>query len=125
MEKMNFNVWSLTVFFMAVCFVHFYIDFALAAVPLGEIGTNVASNSKGLAKGVTMLGYLGGLSLGIFGLYEMYQARNNRGTATYGGGFVKILIGAGLLGIGEVLGSGSASLFGSDKTQGLQELGIN
>jgi len=37
---------------------------------------------------------------------------------------VKVLIGSVLLGLGEALGSGSATLFGSDQTSGLNDLGL-
>lgn len=99
-------------------------ELAHAAVALGEIGQNVAENSKGVAKGITMAGYAGGAGMGVFGCIEMYKAGKRQGDATYGGGATKLLIGAVLLGVGEALGSGSATIFGSDQTSGLGELGI-
>lgn len=95
-----------------------------AAVAFGEIGQNVAENSKGVAKGVTMAGYAGGAGMGVWGCVEMYKAGKRQGDATYGGGLTKIIIAALLLGLGEFLGSGSATLFGTDQTSGLEELGI-
>jgi hypothetical protein len=55
----------------------------------------------------------------------MYKAAHGQGNATHGKGLVKLLIGALALGIGEFLGSGSATLFGSDQaSSGLGELGL-
>ncbi len=42
----------------------------------------------------------------------------------YAGGLTKVIIGALALGLGELLGSGSATLFGSDQTSGMDELGL-
>ena len=55
---------------------------------------------------------------------DMYKATHNQGQATHARGLTKIIVGALLLGIGEFLGSGSATLFGSDQTSGLGELGL-
>lgn len=54
----------------------------------------------------------------------MYKATKNQGQHTYGAGLTKVIIGALVLGLGEFLGSGSATLFGSDQTTGLGELGL-
>ena len=53
----------------------------------------------------------------------MYKATKNQGQSTYAGGLTKVVIGALALGLGELLGSGSATLFGSDQTSGMGELG--
>lgn len=45
-----------------------------AAVTFGEIGQNVAENSKGAAKGVTATGYLAGIVMGVWGCVDMYKA---------------------------------------------------
>ena len=100
-------------------------EIAQAAVSFGDIGQNVAENSKGVAKGITMGGYAGGALMGVLGCVEMYKAGKQDPSATYGGGIKKLLVGVALLGIGEFLGSGSTTLFGSDQTSGLGELGIN
>lgn len=99
-------------------------ELALAAVTVGEIGINIAENAKGVAKGITMGGFATGTGMALWGIIEMYKAGKGQGQSTYGGGTVKIIIGALALGIGEVLGSGSASLFGTDQTSGLGELGL-
>ena len=109
---------------VAACYV-FAPELAQAAIGFGEIGENVAENSKGIAKGITMAGYAGGAGMGVWGCIEMFKAGKHQGDATYGGGLTKIIIAALLLGLGEFLGSGSATLFGSDQTTGLGELGIN
>ena len=95
-----------------------------AAVTFGEIGQNIADNSKGVAKGITMAGYAAGAGMGLWGTVDMYKATKNQGQSTYAGGLTKVIIGALALGIGEFLGSGSATLFGSDQTSGLGELGL-
>lgn len=95
-----------------------------AAVSLGEIGQNIAENAKGVAKGITMTGYATGTGMGVWGGVDMYKAGKNQGQSSYAGGLTKLLVGAGLLGLGEALGSGSATLFGSDQTVGLNELGL-
>lgn len=54
----------------------------------------------------------------------MYKATRQQGQSTYTSCIIKLLIGAIILGLGETLGSGSATLFGSDQTSGLGELGL-
>ena len=99
-------------------------EIAHAAVTFGEIGQNIADNSKGVAKGITMAGYAAGAGMGLWGTVEMYKATKQQGQSTYAGGLTKVIIGALALGMGEFLGSGSATLFGSDQTSGLGELGL-
>lgn len=95
-----------------------------AAVTFGEIGQNIADNSKGVAKGITMAGYAAGAGMGLWGCVDMYKATKQQGQSTYAGGLTKVIIGALALGLGEFLGSGSATLFGSDQTSGMGELGL-
>lgn len=95
-----------------------------AAVTFGEIGQNVAENAKGVAKGVTLAGYAAGAGMGVWGTVEMYKSTKNQGQSTYAGGLTKVVIGALALGLGELLGSGSATLFGADQTSGLNDLGL-
>ena len=90
----------------------------------GEIGQNIADNSKGVAKGITMAGYAAGAGMGVWGTVDMYKATKNQGQSTYAGGLTKVLIGALALGLRELLGSGSATLFGSDQTSGMGDLGL-
>ena len=97
---------------------------AYAAVAFGEIGQNVAENAKGVAKGITMGGYAAGAGMGLWGCFDMYKAGKGQGQGGYPSGIAKVLVGALALGLGEFLGSGSATLFGSDQTSGLGELGI-
>ena len=100
-------------------------ELAQAAVTFGEMGQNVAENAKGVAKGVTMAGYAAGTTMGVFGGVECYKASKQQGgNSSYGGGITKVLIGALLLGLGELFGSGSATLFGSDQTSGMGDLGL-
>ena len=95
-----------------------------AAVTFGEIGQNVAESAKGVAKGITLAGYATGAGMGVWGCVDMYKATKNQGQSTYAGGLTKVVIGALALGLGEFLGSGSATLFGSDQTSGMGELGL-
>ena len=95
-----------------------------AAVTFREIGRNIADNSKGVAKGITMAGYAAGAGMGLWGTVEMYKATKQQGQSTYASGLTKVIIGALALGLGEFLGSGSATLFGSDQTSGMGELGL-
>ena len=55
---------------------------------------------------------------------DMYKATKRQGESTYPGGLIKILVGAVLLGLGETLGSGSATLFGADQNSGMSDLGL-
>ena len=96
-------------------------EIAHAAVTFGQ---NIADNSKGVAKGITMAGYAAGAGMGVWGTVDMYKATKNQGQSTYAGGLTKVLIGALELGLGELLGSGSATLFGSDQTSGMGDLGL-
>ena len=95
-----------------------------AAVTFGEIGQNIADNSKGVARGITMAGYAAGAGMGVWGCVDMYKATKNQGQSTYAGGLTKVVIGALALGLGELLGSGSATLFGADQTSGMSDLGL-
>ena len=95
-----------------------------AAVTFGEIGQNIADTSKGVARGITMAGYAAGAGMGVWGCVDMYKATKNQGQSTYAGGLTKVVIGALALGLGELLGSGSATLFGSDQTSGMGDLGL-
>lgn len=115
----------LTAAFMGMAAVWLFApEIVQAAVTFGEIGQNVADNSKGVAKGITMAGYTTGAGMGVWGCVEMYKATKQQGQSTYAGGLTKVMIGALALGLGELLGSGSATLFGSDQTSGLGDLGL-
>ena len=112
-------------FFIASFAIHFFLpEIVQAAVTFGEIGQNVAENSKGVAKGITLGGFCAGAGMGVWGCVDMYKAVRQQGQATYAGGLTKLMVGALLLGLGEFLGSGSATLFGTDQTTGLDELGL-
>ena len=95
-----------------------------AAVTFGEIGQNIADNSKGVARGITMAGYAAGAGMGVWGCVDMYKATKNQGQSTYAGGLTKVVIGALALGLGELLGYGSATLFGYDQPSGMGDLGL-
>ena len=101
-------------------------ELALAAVTFGDIGQNVADSAKGVATGVTMAGFASGAGMGVWGCIDLYKASKSQSgqSGNYAPGVAKVVIGALALGIGEFLGSGSATLFGSDQTTGLDELGL-
>lgn len=101
-------------------------ELAHAAITFGEIGRNVADSAKGVAKGITLTGFASGAGMGVWGCVEMYKASKAQSgqSGNYAPGIAKVVIGALALGIGEFLGSGSATLFGSDQTTGLDELGL-
>ena len=101
-------------------------EMALAAVTFGDIGQNVADSAKGVAKGITVGGFAAGAGMGVWGCIDMYKASKAQSgqSGNYAPGIAKVVIGALALGIGEFLGSGSATLFGSDQTTGLDELGL-
>lgn len=127
MKKMNISISpaQLTVCFLALSAIYLFAPEALlASVGFGDIGENVAENAKGVAKGITMAGYAAGAGMGVWGCVDMYKASKSQGQTTYAGGLTKVIIGALALGIGEFLGSGSTTLFGSDQTSGLDDLGI-
>lgn len=100
-------------------------EIANAAVAFGEIGENVAENAKGIAKGVQYGGFAGGVTMGVMGIADLYKtAKNPNGQHSYQAGIIKVAAGGLLLGLGAFLGSGSATLFGSDQTSGLGDLGL-
>ncbi len=101
-------------------------ELAHAAVTFGDIGHNVADSAKGVAKGITVTGFAAGAGMGVWGCVDMYKASKAQSgqSGNYAPGIAKVVIGALALGIGEFLGSGSATLFGSDQTTGLDELGL-
>ncbi len=64
----------LTAAFMGMAAVWLFApEIVQAAVTFGEIGQNVADNSKGVAKGITMAGYTAGAGMGVWGCVEMYN----------------------------------------------------
>ena len=101
-------------------------ELAHAAVTFGDIGHNVADSAKGVAKGITVTGFAAGAGMGVWGCVDMYKASKAQSgqSGNYAPGIAKVVIGALALGIGEFLGSGSATLFGTDQTTGLDELGL-
>ena len=101
-------------------------ELAQAAVTFGDIGHNVADSAKGVAKGITVTGFAAGAGMGVWGCVDMYKASKAQSgqSGNYAPGIAKVVIGALALGIGEFLGSGSATLFGTDQTTGLDELGL-
>ena len=101
-------------------------ELAHAAITFGEIGKNVADSAKGVAKGITVTGFAAGAGMGVWGCIDLYKASKSQSgqSGNYAPGVAKVVIGALALGIGEFLGSGSATLFGSDQTTGLDELGL-
>jgi hypothetical protein len=109
---------------MAISAVWFWPELAQAAVSFGEMGQNVAQNAKGIAKGITAGGFAAGVGMGVWGVIDMYKATHSQGQQSPVRGVVKILLGGLLLGLGEFLGAGSATLFGTDQTSGLGELGL-
>ena len=120
------SAWRVTTVAIGCCAIWlWWPELAQAAVTFGEMGQNVAENAKGVAKGVTLTGYAAAATMGVLGFVEMYKASRSQGQSTYQGGIIKLLVGALALGLGEFLGSGSATIFGSDQTTGLGELGIN
>ena len=101
-------------------------ELAQAAITFGDIGQNVADSAKGVATGITVGGFAAGSGMGVWGCIDMYKASKSQTgqSGNYAPGIAKVVIGALALGIGEFLGSGSATLFGSDQTTGLDELGL-
>ena len=75
---------------------------------------------------ITVGGFAAGSGMGVWGCIDMYKASKSQTgqSGNYAPGIAKVVIGALALGIGEFLGSGSATLFGSDQTTGLDELGL-
>ncbi len=77
-ERFDFTVVSpqrLTVAMLGVAAIWLFApELAQAAVTFGEIGQNVATNAKGVAKGITVSGYALGTGMGVFGAVEMYNS---------------------------------------------------
>ena len=128
---MNMNnkedVWNVCLATLGISAVWlFWPEIVQAAITFGDMGQNVADSARGVAKGITLSGYAGGVGMASWGVVEMYKASKVQGGGqhTYGSGMMKIIAGALALGIGEFVGSGSATLFGSDQTTGLDELGL-
>ena len=98
----------------------------LLAPELAQAAITLADSAKGVAKGITVGGFAAGSGMGVWGCIDMYKASKSQTgqSGNYAPGIAKVVIGALALGIGEFLGSGSATLFGSDQTTGLDELGL-
>ena len=100
-------------------------EIVAAAVALGEIGQNVAENAKGAAKGIMYFGFAMATGMFFWGGFELYKAsRQGSGGATYPGGFIKIGVAMLILAVSAVISGVSATIFGSDQTTGLSELGL-
>lgn len=99
-------------------------ELSLAETSFGDIGNNLTENSKGIAEALKFIGFTGGTGSAVWGCFDLYQAGNGRGNATYSSGGKKIMVAVLLLGISSLVGSGSTTLFGTDQTTGLDELGI-
>ncbi len=118
-------IFNFTVAFATTALTCFFPEISLGADQgIGDIGNNITENSKGVAEALQYVGYAGGVGSAVWGCFDMYQAGNGRGNATYASGGKKMLIGALLLGIGAVIGSGSTTIFGTDETTGLDDLGL-
>ena len=64
----------LTAAFMGMAAVWLFApEIVQAAVTFGEIGQNIADNSNGVARGITMAGYAAGAGMGVWGTVEMYK----------------------------------------------------
>jgi len=123
--KTHFFVVRLTVAVLSTASVYLLTpEIAHAAVAFGDIGRNIAENAKGVALGITVGGYCAGAGMGVWGCVDMYKAAHSQGQQSPARGLTKLMIGALLLGVGEFMGSGSASLFGSDQTSGMGVLGL-
>ncbi len=128
------NAWLYTVCFLFVAVTCLFPELSLAdttgtgtttAKGFGQMGLTISENTKGIAKAVEYLGYTGGVGSAVWGCFDMYNAGNGRGNATYADGGRKIMIGAGLLGLFALLGAGSATMFGTDNAAGgLKDLGL-
>jgi len=54
----------------------------------------------------------------------MYKAAHSQGQQSPARGLTKLMIGVLLVGVGEFMGAGSATLFGTNQTSGLDALGL-
>lgn len=96
---------------------------ALAQGGLGDLGENVASNMSGLAKGAQYGAFFIGLVSFIAGIFEFKGVGHKQG-CTVGGGVLKCGVGVCLLGLGAFLTASSTTIFGTDESSGMGELGL-
>jgi hypothetical protein len=116
-KKPLLKAWFILCFFLAAP------RLALAQ-GLGSLATNVAQNLAGVAKAIQVFAFLGGLTLVVMGLMELYNM-NRRPDATLNGAITKLVIGAALLALDSVISSFSTTIFGGDNSKGnLNTLGL-
>jgi hypothetical protein len=87
------------------------------------LGENAATQVSGIAKVVQYGAFLGGLVLVVMGLFDFYKAGSSP-QHTVGSGAKKCVVGAVLLGLGAIITAFSASIFGSDQSSGMGEIGL-
>lgn len=115
--------WAVSILSVTCFILLMHPNVALAA-DLGSVGETVGDNLKRGAAALKYLSFTGGLYYGISGLKGMYDAQRQQGQVTMGQAATKLGIGAGLAGIGGVIQTMSATMFGSDQASGLGELGF-
>ncbi len=113
-----------TLSFLSLSAYCLFPELSFANTGFGDIGNNITENSKGVAEALKFLGYTAGMGFVVWGCFDLYGATNGRGNSTYASGLIKILIASLLLAAPSVIGSSSTTIFGTDQTTGLGELGL-
>lgn len=99
-------------------------DMASAAVQLGDIGRNIGGNASGMTYGAHMFFvFLGWVMAGI-GILMAFTAHKKHEPAT--GGVLTFLAGVVVISLTAIIGSGTATIFGSDTSSApLSNVGVS
>ena len=99
------------------------------AQSVGEIATQMRGQVTNLSLLITVVAFVVGVGLAMAGLFKFRQHTKNPNdpSATMGNAFILIFVGAALVAIPQVLGSGITTVFGTgaettDATQGFESL---
>ena len=87
---------------------------AMATQGLGDIGRNQVTTFSGLAEGLYYGALFGGIALAIAGLLQISAAHKKQESIKPG--VILLIVGGAMSSVTAVIGSGSATIFGSDNS---------
>lgn len=92
-----------------------------ANIELGQIGNNIATNTDGMSQGLYSAGIFIGVAFAIGGIIGLATYKKTNTPLSYS--MIALLAGVLLTSVTAVLGSGSATIFGSTEND-LDQIGL-
>lgn len=121
MKKSN----ALMVFGVGVATLAFALGAQAAGVNVGSMGTTISSQGTGIGGALKTVFVIMGFGAAGFGLWKFIQSSKPGSQETKGGALTWFLVGALLVGLPFMIGSGQQTLTGSDQTSNLGAIGVN